>query len=150
MKNILLVFLFCLTLGYAKQGVAQTKPKNVGNIMNAVIERINQYESHSNRVSLQDYGECFDVKDIATHKHIADQGYGIYVFGVFGDDVPSWIMLYDATGYKIYDGSVNTEMLRGVLQYCERQKLSDCQSMKYIKGLYEASAGMEYGYIMSP
>lgn len=82
--------------------------------------------------------EYYFIDDISSQEPIAEQKYGIYIFGWFGADIPRWILWYDATGYKIYDQPLDTDMLGEILAFLKRNNYSEAASYRYILGLYKA------------
>ena len=89
-----------------------------------------------NKYEFDNYKNIFFIEDITTKATIDQQGFGIYEFGHYGDDIPSWIMWYDATGYKIYIKFFDTDMLGDILAFCKRNNYDDSKTRRYINQLY--------------
>lgn len=143
MKVKIVLAITCI-LVFLDIGNLRAQTYSQDSIINVVITRINDIWSKSfGNISRQDLGDSFYINDIATNKSIIDKGFGIYAFGLCGDDLGGWIMLYDATGFKIFEERLNTNMLGEILEYLNRNNISEKQSFQYIKGLYLYSSFIE-------
>lgn len=140
MKSVLFLFLlFCNLLVGSDLCMAQRI--RADSVLSIVVAQINKSEGRSYRTC--DYGSYFYVEDVATKAPVEKQSYGIYEFGLFGDDLSRWIMWYDPSGYKIFNHGLDMEMLGEMFEFFERNNCSELQSFYYIKGLYEASCRIE-------
>lgn len=143
MKIRFVGILFSMIVFSIQLSMSQTVP--IDSVISVVLTRINRNLPlpSDKELTPQELGTNFYVQDISTRSRITDHGYGIYEFGLFGDDLDKWIMWYDATGYKIYDQNLDVNMLGEILDFCKRNKLSEHQSFRYIESLYKVSIILE-------
>lgn len=111
MKIRFVGILFSMIVFSIQLSMSQTVP--IDSVISVVLTRINRNLPlpSDKELTPQELGTNFYVQDISTRSRITDHGYGIYEFGLFGDDLDKWIMWYDATGYKIYDQNLDVNML---------------------------------------
>lgn len=138
------LFLSCL-LAISLIYQANAQRIDADSVIRAVVQEIqNSRPSSQDEIyTFQDYELNFFLRDIATNIPLKENGYGIYLFGLFGDDLERFLLLYDSEGYKIYAQRLNTDMLGEILAYLERNKFSPEKSFRYIKGLYNAQLEIE-------
>lgn len=137
------LFLSCLmAISFIYQANAQKI--DADSIIRVVTQKIVDWRLRpDDKYTVQDYELNFFIRDIATNTPLKENGYGIYLFGLFGDDLDRWLLLYDSTGYKIYCKKLDTDMLGEILAYLERNKISPEKSFQYFKGLYEAQCQID-------
>lgn len=143
MKIRFVGILFSMIVFSIQLSMSQTV--SIDSVITVVLTRINRNLPlpSDKELTRQELGTNFYVQDISTHSRITNHGYGIYEFGLFGDDLDKWIMWYDATGYKIYDKNLDVNMLGEILDFCKRNNLSEHQSFQYIESLYKVSIILE-------
>lgn len=143
MKHLLLLIFGCLALLSPRPSLAQAI--SADSMINVVLARIKSSHATSfiGELSRQNLGVAFYIEDVTTQAPITKQGYGIYEFGLFGDDIDKWNMWYDATGYRIYNKYLDTEMLGDILDFCKRNNFSESKSFRYIDGFYKSVVRVE-------
>lgn len=129
-KFYLLIALMLPLIGTSK-GIA-----SVDSIIIVVANHIAKIDMDIEPITPEDFESRFYISDIINKQSVAKSYMGIYEFGIHGDDLPRWILLYDKNGYMILRGVFTYKSLGVVLDFLSQNKYSPEQSMKYIEALY--------------
>ncbi len=143
MKSFTMRVVASLVICWQLWGTAQTvlaQTFSTDSIISIVAARIARSELHPTQetYSKEDYESSFYIEDIGTREPFYGQA-GVYEFGLYGDDLDRWIMRYDASGYKIYEHGLNTEMFGEIVNFCEKHKFSCSKFHEYMHGLHRSS-----------
>lgn len=85
----------------------------------------------------EDYGSAYEIRELLTYEPIQETDRkGIYYFGICGDDVPRWILLYDPWGYRILSYVFSYANLGDLLDFFERNQYSAEDAIVYLKAIY--------------
>ena len=111
---------------------------SIDSLKQIVIRQISLDTPVKNQISNEDCGNIYEIQELLTSKPIQETDRrGIYYFGLRGDDVPSWLLLYDPWGYKIMPYVFNHSSLGYLLDFFERNQYSAEEVFTYFKAIYE-------------
>ena len=132
MKKLMIILLFCFNQGMAQNAVSVDSLKQI------VIQHISLDSATKKSISSADYGDAYTILELLTFKPIQETDQrGIYCFGLCGDDVPCWLLLYDPRGCKIMPYAFDYSCLGDLLDFFEYNQYSNEDIIKYLKAIYK-------------
>lgn len=132
MKKLMIILLFCFNQGMAQNAVSVDSLKQI------VIQYISLDSATKKSISSADYGDAYTILELLTFKPIQETDQrGIYCFGLCGDDVPRWLLLYDSRGCKIMPYAFDYSSLGNLLDFFEYNQYPNEDIIKYLKAIYK-------------